>query len=205
MLNRNHKIPNMKKLIIFTICVLICTTAYSNCKHHENGVGEISKEQPKESLQEQVPPEVMKAVEDMIYDVAHQKIEKFNWLTVQEIPQLFHPKSEYNKKMQMWNEFYSNLNTEMLPLIKESYEKGKSLGIDWNDVTITDVRYKSKYDEQWGAEEIKGYIFLKSNGKPYRIFFKRGFALNGQWRTMLLRFMDQTDEIPSDYPKSGEN
>lgn len=146
----------------------------------------------------------MKAASDMLYDVAIEKLERFNWITVDEIPELFHPKQDYMLKE--CYEAYGDSEGVLLPSLIDFKKKGRDVGIDWNDVTVTDIHYRvGEFDDDFGAQEIKGYIFVKSKGKPFRIFFKRGFMLNGEWRSMLLRSVEQTSRIPDEYPKSGEN
>ncbi len=176
----------MKKIIIFAVVLIVCMGCSTNISAQNNGADE-----------------AIKAATDMLYDVAHQKIERFNWLTVNEIRSQFHSVREKNYKT--WEDFYSHLDDYMLPMMKEIFDKGIKIGIDWDDVTVTDVRYKCYYDESWGAEEMSGVIFIMSKGLPFRIGFKRGFALDGKWRTIMLRGMDQSNEIPFDLPLSGRN
>lgn len=144
--------------------------------------------------------ELKRAATDMFFDVAHTSINHFNLLKPEEVSQVFsNPRAAKGFK-----EVVSN-KQEMIELFAENKKEGVEAGLDWNDVTITDIRYKGKYDSDWGAEEIKGYIYVKSHGKTYRIFFKRCFMLNGKCRLMQLRSIRQTSEIESEYPLSGRN
>lgn len=127
----------------------------------------------------------LKAANDIVYDLAHGKLEKFHWLTVEEVPQLFQNKSERNLKG--WNQIFGNLDKMILPELQNVKKEGTSIGVDWNDVKVTDIRYESEYDDDFGAEEMKGFILIKSCGKLFNIFFKRGFLLNGEWRCIELR------------------
>ncbi len=126
----------------------------------------------------------LKCANDIVCDLAHGKIQKFHWLTVKEVPQLFHPQSE--RALQGWKKAFSNYDDILLEL-REVKKEGTALGVNWNDLKVTDVRYSGSYDDEFGAEEMKGYIFIKSNGKLFHIFFKRGFLLNGEWRSIELR------------------
>ena len=172
----------MRKLFVFTVFMLGCVSMYAQ------------NEETKEAL---------KAANDIIYDVAHGKMERFNWLTVQEVPLLFHPNDIRNNNQ--WKEIFGNPEKELTPALLDIKREGTSCGIDWNNVVVTDIRFQGNYDEDFGAEEMKGYIYLKSRGKTYRLFFKRGFLLNGKWRCILPRNISQTSEIPLEYPKSGKN
>ena len=130
--------------------------------------------------------EALKAANDIVCDLANGKLEKFHWLTVEEVPLVFKNKS--NRNQDGWSHVFGNLD-EMLPELQDVRNEGKSLGVDWNDVKVTDISYEGHYDEEFGAEEMKGYIFIKSRGKLFHIFFKRGFLLDGVWRCIELRSM----------------
>ena len=132
--------------------------------------------------------EALKAANDIVYDLAHGKLEKFHWLTVEEVPRLFQNKSERN--LEGWREVFENPNKMILPELQDVRKEGTSKGVDWNDVKVTDILYESYYDDDFGADEVKGYILIKSRGKLFNIFFKRGFLLNGEWRCLELRRID---------------
>ena len=153
--------------------------------------------------QDNAKVEAMKAATAVLHDVACCKMDRFNWLTLNEVSKVFHPQNSRNLREQ--EKMFGNPEKEIIPILKANKENGTKVGINWKDIFVTDIRFKGEYDDEWGTEELKGYIFLKSGGKPYRIFFKRGFTLDGKWRFILLRSMLQTSEIPSDYPKSGRN
>ncbi len=160
-------------------------------------------EQVVEQNQDPEFQEAMKAANDILYDVANGKFERFNWLTVEEISKVFKPHFESHRKQM--EAMYGNPEKELLPMFEEFKEEASAEGVDWNDVKVTDVRYTSEFADEWEAEEYRGYIFLESKGKPFQIFFDRVFLLDGKWRSIQLGSIEQTSEIPSDYPKSGKN
>lgn len=195
----------MKK--VFTLfLVVLCLTAFcfNTADSKTRRTSHKAKTSRTSNVKDKATQTAMKAASDMLYDVANEKLERFNWITVDEIPELFHPKQDKNLKK--WYEIFENKERDVLPLLIDFKKEGSAVGLDWNDMTITDIHYRvGEFDDEFGAQEIKGYIFVKSKGKPFRIFFKRGFMLNGEWRVMMLRSVEQTSKIPDDYPKSGEN
>ena len=172
----------MKKIIAIIVLTFGCVSIYA---------------------QNEATKEALKAANDMVYDLAHGKIERFNWLTVGEVDQLFHPKNA--RSNDKWREILENPGKVCLPELQDIKKNGTSMGVDWNNVVVTDIRYTGKYDEDFGAEEMRGFIFVKSHGKTFRIFFKRGFLLNEKWRLMELRSIEKTSKIPPQLPKSGKN
>lgn len=140
------------------------------------------------NAQSNTKDEALKAANDIVCDLAHGKLEQFHWLSVEEVPQLFQNKSERNLKG--WREVFGNLDKMILPELQEVRKEGTSKGVNWNDVKVTDILYEGYYDDDFGAEEMKGFILIKSRGKLFNIFFKRGFLLNGEWRCIELRRID---------------
>ena len=168
-----------KQMIVIALMLIGCMTANAQTTEFE---------------------ELKKAVADMIYDVAHVSINHFNILKPEEVSQVF----SNPRAIRGFKEYVSN-KQKMVEMLADEKKIGIEAGMDWNDITITDIRYKGEYDSDWGAEEIKGYIYVNSHSKPYRIFFKRCFMLNGKCRLLQLRSIGQTKEIESDYPLSGRN
>ena len=168
-----------KQMIVIALMLIGCMTANAQTTEFE---------------------ELKKAVADMIYDVAHVSINHFNILKPEEVSQVF----SNPRAIRGFKEYVSN-KQKMVEMLADEKKIGIEAGMDWNDITITDIRYKGEYDSDWGAEEIKGYIYVNSHSKPYRIFFKRCFMLNGKCRLMELRSISQTSEINSNYPLSGRN
>ena len=116
--------------------------------------------------------ELKKAASDMIYDVAHTSLSHFNLLKPEEVSLVFgNPRAERSFK-----EYVSN-KQELINALADKKKEGIEAGLDWDDVTITDIRYRGEYDSDWGpnTEELLGYIYVTSHGKPFRIFFKRCF------------------------------
>ncbi len=136
--------------------------------------------------------EIVKAATDMIYDAAHGSISHFNLLKPEETSLLF----MNSQAAEGWAKTLSDKQA-FTDVFNNFKSEGVKKGIDWNDITITDIRYWGDYDSEWGAEEIRGHIYLNSNGMPFDIFFKRCFFLNGKCRMMLLSSIDQTDEKES--------
>ena len=147
--------------------------------------------------------EALKAANDMLYDVAHGKVERFDWLTHDELSRII----PFNNTEAEQTLGLVNNNTEKVlqAVIQKNRIDGEAAGIDWDSVEVTDIRYKSAYNDFLKTNEFNGFVFLKSCGKLFRAFFRCGFVVNGKWKIMLFVKFEQTNEIPVGYSKSGLN
>ena len=97
--------------------------------------------------------ELKKAAADMIYDIAHGAISHFDIISPEETSLVFrNPRAAKRLKEDLSNK------QNIQDMLSENKNDGIEAGMDWNDVTITDIRYKAEYCTDFGAEEIKGYI-----------------------------------------------